>query len=374
MEHAPDEHDERWYLPILIGGALLCVVLFGLVNFAVDPLQIHRRASYPAIYSENQRHQNAGLIRTHDYSTIIVGTSHVENFSPRSIEELTGERAMKLAIEGSRAAEQAALVRAAIETGRVKRVIWGLDHLAFRDSPQSPWGDDGLPRYLYEPSLATIGRYLLSLDTLLLSRDAMLGQGHHDLETLNRWGERSRFGPAHVETAWQRIRRNVAREKARPGNDFSPTAALTRKKADFFVGALVRRNPTVRFDLFFAPYSIVAYLVDHLVSDIEFSERLAFKRSVVELVGGEANVRIFDFQAEQRVTHDLSRYKDVHHFDARVSDGIVRAMEMGAWQIAPDAYEARLEEHARQVARFMERACRDPALRAYCIAPGRKTR
>ena len=362
-----EQRGEGAYLSILIGGALLCIGLVGVVNFAVDPLQIHRRASYTAIYSENQRHQNAGLVRTHDYETIVVGTSHVENLSPRFIEQRLGGRAIKLAVEGSRAVEQAAIVEAAIETGRVRRVIWGLDHLAFRDSPLSPWGEDALPRHLYHPGIATIGRYLLSLDTLLLSRDALLGRGHRDLETLNRWAETSQFGPRRVEASWQRIRRWVAREKLRPGEDFSRTAARTRQKVERFIGPLVRANPEVEFDLFFAPYSIVAYVADHLVSPHEFSERLAFKRGVVEAFGAAPNVRIHDLQTQQVITHDLSRYKDLHHFDAGVSDGIVRAIAADIGRVDPATYERRLEEHAAQVERFMRRACRDPALRAYCV-------
>jgi hypothetical protein len=346
-----------------------------LVDFAVDPLQIIRRATaYDPVYSENQRHQNAGLIRTHDYEAIIVGTSHTENFSPRYVEQILGQPAVKLSIEGSRAAEQAAIVQAAIETGHVRRVIWGLDHLAFRDSPRSPWGENGLPRYLYHPSVETVGRYLLSLDTLLLSWDALLGHGHHDLETLNRWAETSSFGSDRVEVSWRRIRRNVARERARPDVDLSPTAARTRQKVEFFLRPLVRANPDVEFDLFFAPYSVVAYLVDHLVSNREFDERLAFKRSVVETVGGEENVRIFDFQIERRVTHDLSRYKDVHHFDARVSNGIVRAIGAGVREVDPATYESWLEEHAAQVEQFRAKACRTPDLRVYCIDEGQGRR
>lgn len=360
--------EERLYLPILLGGMGLCVLLFAGVNFAVDPLQILRRASYPALYIENQRHQNAGLIRTHDYAAIVVGTSHVENFSPRALERLTGQATVKLAIEGSNAAEQAQMVRAAIATGRVERVIWGLDHLAFRDSTRAPWGERRLPRHLYEPSPTTLSRYLLSLDTLALSRDALLGGGHRELETLNRWGESSQFGSERVDTSWRRIRRNVARERAKPGNDFSPTAERTRKKVDYFVGELVRAHPEVEFDLFFAPYSIVAYAVDHLVSAHEFAERLDFKRNVVDLLGRAPNVRIYDFQVDRRITHDLRRYKDVHHFDVGVSDGIVRVIAQGQGFVEPDDYERVLALHERQVDDFLNTACRTPALIVYCVA------
>ncbi len=367
MTTTPTHPREGLYLPIVVGGAILFVALVGAVNFAVDPLQILRRAAYSPIYTENQRHQNAGLIRTHDYDTIIVGTSHTENLSPRLVEAELGGRAIKLAVEGSRAVEQAALVQAAIDTGQVKRVIWGLDHLAFRDSPLSPWGDDALPRHLYQPGFETIGGYLLSLDTLRLSRDALLGRGHRDLETLNRWAETSQFGPVQVEASWQRIRRWVAREKALPGNDFGRTAPVTRRKVERFIGPLVRENPSVQFDLFFAPYSIVAYVADHLVSDHEFEERLAFKRGVVDAFGVAPNVAIHDFQTERVITHDLSRYKDLHHFDAGISNGIVRAIAAEIGRVDPSTYERRLDAHSDQVDQFIDRSCLDPALRAYCI-------
>jgi len=362
----------RAYLPTMIGGALLCAALVGAANYAVDPLQIHRRADYPPVFSENQRHQNAGLIRSYPYSTIVVGNSHAENFSPAFIEALTGEPTIKLAIEGSLASEQHAMIERALATGQVQRVIWGLDHLAFRDSPASPWGERRLPRYLYETSLETVGRYLLSLDTLALSRDALLGRGHRDLETLNRWGESVEYGPARVAAAWQRIRRNVAREKARPGNDFSPTAARTRRKVDLFLASLVRAHPDVRFDLYFSPFSIVAYSVDRLISDHEFDERLAFKRGVVEAVGDLPNVRVFDFQTERRLTHDLGRYKDVHHFDPAVNDWIIRSMERDEHRVTPADIEDDLRLHAEQVEEFQRRACSGEGPRLYCV-PGARS-
>jgi hypothetical protein len=358
---------ERLYLPTLLGGALLCALLVGGANYAVDPLQIYRRAAYPAVFSENQRHQNAGLIRSYDYTTIIVGNSHVENFSPAFIERVTGEPTIKLAIEGSQASEQAAMVEKAIETGHVQRVIWGLDHLAFRDSTLSPWGGARLPRYLYEPSLATVGRYLLSLDTLELSANALLGRGHRSLETLNRWGESAQYGPPSVARSWRRIRRNVAREKARPGNDFSPTITMTRRKIDRLLVPLVRANPDVRFDLYFSPFSVIAYSVDQLVSDHEFEERLAFKRSVVEAVGSSPNVRVFDFQAVRGITHELDRYKDVHHFDPAVNDWIIRSMERDEHRVTPANIDDALRRHAEQVRSFSQRACSETGPRLYCV-------
>lgn len=367
MSAAARDGGERAYLPTLIGGALFCALLVGLVNYAVDPLQIHRRARYPAVFSENQRHQNAGLIRSYPYTTIVVGNSHAENFSPAFIERLTGEPTIKLAIEGSLAIEQHATIERALATGQVQRVIWGLDHLAFRDSPGSPWGERRLPRYLYEQSLETVGRYLLSLDTLALSRDALLGRGHRDLETLNRWGESAEYGPSRVASSWQRIRRNVAREKARPGNDFSPTAERTRRKVERFLASLVRAHPDVRFDLYFSPYSIVAYSVDRLVSEHEFDERLAFKRSVVEAVDGLPNARVFDFQTVRRLTHDLGRYKDVHHFDPAVNDWIIRAMERDEHRVTSANVEEDLRLHAEQVRAFQQRACSGDGPRLYCV-------
>jgi len=71
------------------------------------------------------------------------------------------------------------------------------------------------------------------------------------------------------------------------------------------------------------------------------------------------------------VTHDLSRYKDTHHFDARVSDGIVRAMRAGVGRVDPATYDEQLADQAAQVEHFIERACREPELRAYCIRPPR---
>ena len=104
----------RRYLRIVIGVMLCGVALVAAINFIVDPLQYYRRASwYPPHFSDNQRFQNPGLIRNYDYDTIVLGTSHSENFLASDIARILGRRALKLSISGSSIHEQSLTLRLA---------------------------------------------------------------------------------------------------------------------------------------------------------------------------------------------------------------------------------------------------------------------
>src|ERR1700722_12273706 len=59
------------------------------LNFVVDPLQIFRPARlFAAMYSQDSRMQDAGLIRSQDFDTVFMGTSLAIHFRQRDIDRV----------------------------------------------------------------------------------------------------------------------------------------------------------------------------------------------------------------------------------------------------------------------------------------------
>src|SRR5580700_12326232 len=108
-------------------ASLLIVVTAAALNFVVDPLQIFRPARlFTAMYSQDSRLQDAGLIRSQDFDAAFMGTSLAIQFRQSDIDRILRLKSLKLAMIGSSSLEQAFVLAAAL-TRQPKRVIWEVD-------------------------------------------------------------------------------------------------------------------------------------------------------------------------------------------------------------------------------------------------------
>jgi hypothetical protein len=60
---------------------------------------------------------------------------------------------------------------------------------------------------------------------------------------------------------------------------------------------------------------------------------LPFRRYVAQEVADEPNVRLFDFETMPALNDDLSRYKDMLHFDLATSEYLIDAMRDGIGRV-----------------------------------------
>jgi len=350
----------RWYLAV--SGAL--VLALGLFNWAVDPLQLYRRAAYAPVFSENQRYQNPGLARSYDYEIVIIGTSHSENFSPRQVERVLGAPALKLAISGATAREQYLILDLAIGTGKVRRVIWGLDLLSFRKPAGAVSSREGaFPMHLYHWGPLSHPIYLLSLDTLDLSWKALRGVGHRDLETLNAWYPLHRFGEDRVLADWRRRGAILDRINLDPTRRYGPRRRQTERSIRVNLLSLVEAHPEIRFDLFFPPYSILSFLADFRTWEGAFAERQAYKAFVVTSLAPFPNAHVYDFQEIERFSHDLDNYKDLEHYRPEINDYIIESIAAERHRIDPGNLAELLALQQEQVERYRREVCSSPGPR-----------
>src|SRR3984957_20960133 len=142
-------------------AGLLVVVTAAALNFVVDPLQIFRPARlFAAVYSQDSRLQDAGLIRSQDFDAVLMGTSLAIHFRQSDIDRILRVKSLKLAMIGSSSREQAFVLAAALAR-RPKRVIWEVDDWIFHDTPEID-ADANLPADLYRGNAKGIASYLLS--------------------------------------------------------------------------------------------------------------------------------------------------------------------------------------------------------------------
>ncbi len=325
---------------LTIAGIVACVAGF---NYGVDPLQYYRIPSFykPVYFSSIQRYQNAGLARTHKYDTVVVGSSLMENFLPSYVDRSWAVRSLKLAISGSTAHEQFLVLRQALRTGQVKRVIWGLDAPVFFREWNAVRDDQApFPYYMYRrPAIANV-EYLFSLDTLRFSLAALRGRGEPDLDKVDSWHAAARYGQGEVQKSWKHgcsaFLGNLDGDALSvPKNQLAQMGESIERN----ILSLVRAYPGVTFDLLFPPVSVLAY---RPLKTGWLPFVVAFDREIERRLSDEPNVRVFDFQVDTVITHDLALYKDPIHFHQSVSEHIVDSIGSGSFRVLKGEMERNL--------------------------------
>ena len=94
----------------ILTAALLALSLCLVVGVVVlvDPFEIYHPAWFyqPAYSSATQAYSNAGIAKTHEYDSVIIGTSVSENCTPSVYDAALGGRFVKLCMNGGTARER----------------------------------------------------------------------------------------------------------------------------------------------------------------------------------------------------------------------------------------------------------------------------
>jgi len=325
--------------------AALLVVGICLTTILLDPLQFYRRASLlPPVFSTEERYQNPGLAKNYDYDTIIIGTSMTENFLPSVVDKALKGKTMKLSMEGSMANEQYKIAKLALETGKVKKVLWGLDYFALKQEDEEA---PVFPDYLYDDSWLNDYRYWFNATVyeMLFKNIVRLNTSgeNRDLETLYNWNSIGGFGAARVMDAYHRAGQSEVYFKLNE-------EPLDTIKTNFetYVLSLAKRYPDVEFIYFYPPYSILRQDVWKRTNETRYANQLEMSVWMFEQLNRLPNAKVYNFQAESEWTYDLDLYRDLSHYKQDVNTWIAES-------IGRDDPKYRMtEENAEDFARRLE--------------------
>ncbi|SDF57707.1 Copper amine oxidase N-terminal domain-containing protein [Fontibacillus panacisegetis] len=307
---------------------LILVILFssvvGTFVYVVDPLQQYRKASYSPLFSGQQRYQNPGLAKNYTYDMIIIGSSMTENFVPSKVGESLDGNVLKLSIEGSTAKEQRMIADVAINTGQVKKVLWGLDYFSLREN--SVRDEESFPFYLYDGNKWNDFKYIFNISnvkhafgTLLLPKDQYTR--FRNLDLLNNWDSSAQYGPDQVFAKWKE-----ARFAEQTTSENEPSLDVVKQRFEDHIISLIKAHPEIEFTFYYPPYSIVRQQVWYSLNPARFSNQQAMKKYMFEQFSNFNNVKVFDFQSDSSITYDLSLYKDLSHHSAGVNQSIIEAI------------------------------------------------
>jgi hypothetical protein len=344
----------------------LIVVMAAALNFIVDPLQLFRPARlFAAMYSPDSRMQDAGLIRSQDFDTVFMGTSLAIHFRQSDIDRLLGGRSVKLAMTGSNSREQSFVLAAALER-RPRRVIWQMDDWIFRDAPEIDQ-DVYLPADLYRRNAKGIAEYLFSgamareslwivarsippleplvarLTTGLLFKFPV--SRVDDINTLRPDFDVAGFYNAKkAMAAFTRITDPVRAHLAE-GYDYDAMVRVFEQDAV----SLIEKNPDVKFDIYFAPYSILQFVAMRDASPATLKAVYDFSAYALPRLTQFPNVTLHDFRVASEITHDLNNYGDVIHHSPAIDLKVLSLLAEGKYAVDRAAPTAPLDRLKAQV-------------------------
>lgn len=334
--------------------ALAAVVL----NFMVDPLQIFRPARlFAAMYSQDSRLQDAGLIRSQDFDTAFMGTSLAIHFRQSDIDRILGGQSLKLAMNGSNSREQVFVLAAALAR-QPRRVIWEVDDWIFHDTEID--ANSHLPADLYRGNASGIARYLFSgamareaawimarsvplLEPLVarLTSEAIFKFPLSRVDDINALQEDDDVGAMYnanrAMAAFKYITDPVRSQYLKDDTDYDTKVRVFERDA---VG-LISANPDVAFDIYLPPYSVLQWVALRDTSPETLKSVYAFSAYFCRRLMDFPNVRLFDFRALSDVTHDLNNYADVIHHSPAIDLKVLGWLAEGKYRVdraQPTAY------------------------------------
>ena len=350
---------------------LLCVsaaimLAAAALTFVVDPLQLFRPARLvQPMYSNDVRMQNAGLIRSQQFDTVLMGTSLAIHFRQSDIDKVLGGRALKLAMQGSNSHEQAFVLEQALSEGQPKRVIWEMDDWIFCDAPEIR-SDIYLPAGLYRREPRAVAGYLFSAE---MARESILMVLHsvpwlaavtnrlakfsvEDADDINTL-PRNASVPAlyNAQAALAGFARITSKSRAKYlAEGYGYESEVRNFERDTV--ELIARHPDVTFDIYLPPYSILQWVAMRDAAPEALKIVYALTARIAQRLVRFHNVRLFDFRAVAAITHNLGNYSDVIHHSPEIDLQILAMLSRGEHVIDPAAPLASLQELKAQVGSY----------------------
>lgn len=312
--------EKKWFFRFLIAG-IVGLGCMALIMFAVDPY-FHYRAPLAAFsYRINEeRYMNDGILKNFEYEAIITGSSMTQNFKPSEWKTLTGEETIKVPFSGGGFMEiSQSLQRGFDENEEIDRVIWGIDYNGFvRESDWLAYTE--YPTYLYDDNPINDVWYLLNKSIFYhgVITNMVWTLTGQSTTTLDEYG------------AWElgSGKETVMEHYQRSDEIMEGTGALTEEQIQLItenitenIVQLANENPSVTFELFYTPYSILYW--DNVVRSGGLEAQIQAEEIATELLLTCENINLYSYVNYYNLICDFDNYKDTEHYISEINSEIL---------------------------------------------------
>jgi hypothetical protein len=345
------KNTQRWtrWLWLFLAETIVLLGCAAAFTASVDPYQIYHPVSTgrPILDIRLQRFYVAGLARSSDYETALLGTSMLENIPNSAVKRLCGGPAVNLCVSAASIHEEAAVLKLALKHPGTKTVVATLDFnsLSGGVTGQVVNVHEIFPQYLYSDNVFEQLPYLLSWDSI--------GTAMHVLRGIPDAGETMNADwPWKFPATMQFDARSAVRgiDPADINKNFRMTnlnaAAMEKVFADN-IFPVIAGSKGVKIHFVFPPYSI---LVWH-----DYAQRgqipvyFAFKKWLIEQTRQYPQFDVVDFQDRADVITNMSFYADIYHSNEHMDEEMVEAACHGGGVLTESNFDARTQSLLRLV-------------------------
>lgn len=318
---------KRWAAALLLVVVLLLALCAGTVR-AVDPFFHYHDPDPEGEVWFDQRAQGAGLLRTQDYETVLMGSSLAANYRSFWFDVFYETSTVKVTFPNGGFDEFTQALEYAYTQRDVKRVIFGLDPNLLARSPEEE--PNQLPEYLYDENPLNDGKYLLNKDVLMRSGYTIMKKAAGETQPLQDafiWDGNVFFSKTLALAGYER-----------------PEAAETVASADAFlengrknlakVTAWLEDHPETEFIFYFSPYSILFW--DKMERQGETEAMLTLLEETTKTLLQYENAELQFFMADEKIITNLDNYADHIHVAGKVTYRLAQAMPTGAYRMTAE--------------------------------------
>lgn len=318
---------KRWIAALLLTVILLLGLCAGVVR-VVDPFFHYRDPDPEGEVWFDQRSQGAGLLRSQDYETVLMGSSLAANYRSFWFDVFYETSTVKITFPNGGFREFSQALDYAYAQQDLERVIFGLDlNLLARAPAEEP---NQLPDYLYDDNPLNDGKYLLNKDVLLRSGYTLLKKMAGETQTLQDafvWDGNVFFSK---QLALAGYERPEATGLVEPAELFLENGRANLAE----VTAWLEAHPDTEFIFFFSPYSILFW--DKMDRLGQTEAMLTLLEEATETLLQYDNAEIQFFMADTGVITNLDNYADHIHVAGRVTYQMSKAMPAGEYRLSAE--------------------------------------
>jgi len=326
--------DRKWTLGLLaalLGTLGLCAA----VVVVVDPFFHYRSPDPDAEVWFEQRSQAAGLLRSQDYETVLMGTSLAANYRPLWFDAYFDTKTVKVTLPNGGFHEFTQALDYACATHDVKRVIFGLDpNILVRSVEEAP---DQLPAYLYDSNPWNDGTYLLNKDVLVRALYVVREKAAGNTQALQdafMWDGEVAFSK---EMALAGYQRPLQEDTVLPADALLEVCGENLAVVEDWL----TRYPDTEFVLFFSPYSILFW--DKMERQGRTDAMFTALKYAARRLTAYDNVKLQCFLTDIDTITNLDSYADHIHVAGRVTWRMSKAMAGTEHLLTAENYEEKLD-------------------------------
>ena len=324
----------KWALGLLAAIAAM-LGLCAAVVVTVDPFFHYRAPDPEAEVWFEQRCQTAGLLRSQDYETVLMGTSLAANYRPLWLDAYFDTRTVKATFPNGGFHEFSQALDYACQTHDVKRVIFGLDpNILVRSVEEAP---DKLPAYLYDTNPWNDSPYLLNKDVLVRALYVVREKAAGNTQALQDAFVLDGNVFFSKELALAGYQRPEAEDTVLPEDAFFDICDENLAVVETWL----TEHPNTEFIFYYSPYSILFW--DKMERQGRTDAMFAVLKHATEALLAYDNVKIQCFLTDIDTITDLDNYADHIHVAGRVTWKMSKAMAGTEHLLTLENYEAKLD-------------------------------